>query len=186
MRMSWAWIGGFFEGEGCVTWYKGKPKGHAGRGAVITIGQKEKAPLVLIQQFLRKHQIDARIYWRKPYKSKYRKSGITGIWAFQITRKADTDRFLRKVIPYLIEKRLKATIVLERLTLQRQSKSVDVAKAVNLREGGMPIHKIARLMGFGYRKVRDALEKAGKHTGRLAPRSTQNATKQSGQMEFWC
>lgn len=51
--MTWQWIAGFFEGEGCIVWHKPKKNSTQGIGGVISIGQKNKEPLQAIYDFLK-------------------------------------------------------------------------------------------------------------------------------------
>jgi hypothetical protein len=176
MKMTWAWIGGFFEGEGCVTWYEGQKKGTSGRGAVITIGQKDKEPLNQIKRFLETQGFVAvRVYWRKPYNSKHNRGN--GCWILQITRKGENQLFLRKVIPYLIAKQEKATQVLAKTLSQRAGRLHKTDEALILRLWNQQVHvrEIARVFGIGQPRVYDVVRAHGKHTGRRCAQCTSSA-----------
>jgi hypothetical protein len=186
VRMTWAWLGGFFEGEGCITWYERDHRGHSGRGAVVVIGQKMKAPLVLIQEFLCRQGIQgAKLYRRKARPPKI----PNGIWILQINRKAETAWFLKKIIPYLVEKRLKAKVVLEKQTAQRQSRcsvsDEDRALIVRLWEKKVSLVAIAQATGLSNNRLLAMLREAGKHTGKRCFKCTESVTDASGQGVFW-
>lgn len=167
MKLSWEWIGGFFEGEGCVTWYAGE-EGHRGRGAVISIGQKEKEPLKQIATFLAQEGFrGVRLYWRKPYPSKWR-GKINGCWMLQLTRKGENQWFLREIIPHLIAKRNKAESILSKTAAQRSGTLTvrDISHVVQLWDDGKSGQIIAKQTGIGHHRVLRVLKASGRDTSR--------------------
>ena len=187
MRMTWPWVAGFFEGEGCITWYTGKKKGTAGRGAVVTIGQKDQTSLVLIQKFLRQEGIEAaRLYWRKPYKSKHRRV-VTGCWILQLTRKGENQLFLRRILPYLVSKRQKAIEVLRLQKTQRRGRlnKNDIGVLLHLWDRNTRVEVIATVLGVGPQRVRDVAHQNGRRTGKRCDKCTNSAFLPSGQGAFW-
>jgi hypothetical protein len=85
-----AYIAGFFDGEGCISGKDG------GRSIVISITQKERAPLDFIQEYFGV----GHIYTQRDY------------WQYKIMRRADIATFLAAITPDLMVKRKKAEVAL--------------------------------------------------------------------------
>jgi hypothetical protein len=165
MEMTWAWLGGFFEGEGNIQWYDSKPKTRQGRGSRIQIGQKDIRPLALIHEFLKKEGfVNPILYLRKANPAKKR---LNPIWMLGMNRREDNTRFLEAIRPFLIQKREQADRVLELLAdIRANTAAVDVPEAIRLRETGLTWAAVAGQMGFGTRKVICAVRAVGRDTNR--------------------
>ncbi len=95
MKVNWAWITGFYEGEGSVGCYK-RHELRAGHHynyhfLKFTIGQKEKTPLQLIKQAMGCGYL---------YHTNNRGLGGGKIWMLQFTH-AQGRRFAKQIRPFM-------------------------------------------------------------------------------------
>lgn len=148
MTMTWEWIGGFFEGEGCISWYEGENGTKHGLGGRITIGQKDKRPLQAIYDFLLDQGFPPPGFYLRPYpkKSKYNRSPL---WIIAIQKREDVIRFLTEIEPFLFEKREKAQYVISRLTNLIEEREAILARATELRKSGLTWREISLETGVG-------------------------------------
>jgi len=100
-RMSWPYVAGFFDGEGCIfmNHISGRLTGHY----KVTITQSERPVLQGVAAFLAQNGIDSRIYGRQKMTGQRRQ-----LINLIIQRKENVVKFLRFVIPYLWVKRVQA------------------------------------------------------------------------------
>ena len=96
MVVNWAYIAGFFDGEGNVGVY--------GRTPAVTMTQTNEVVLRKIQGFLGTVGIKSSMYGYKPYRS----STHNFVWKLSIRSKESTEKFLHGVIPYLCVKKVVA------------------------------------------------------------------------------
>lgn len=161
MNMTWEWVAGFFEGEGCITWYEPKKRGgRQGVGARAIIGQKCKEPLVAIQQFLLQQGIvNPLLYLRKPWAGALGKASPT--WMLTIQRRDDVLLFLTAIAPLLFQKQEKARLVIHKIRALQARTSCSIAQASTLRAKGMKWHEIARRMKVNFTTLKNMLAGAG-------------------------
>jgi len=88
--VEWAYIAGFFDGEGCVTWSRGDR-------VRLIITQKDPDVLVKIQQLLGY----GRVVGRKP--------AYNGVvyWELRIGARAEVEHFARHVVRHSVVKKAK-------------------------------------------------------------------------------
>ena len=110
---SWAYIAGFFDGEGCVT------SSPATLCVVVRMNQKTPQVLREIQKVT-----GGRVRYRP---------GGGGSWALTIQGKALTTRFIQEVLPYSIVKATQLVVALRMVGLQVERYSSN-RKARNRRE----------------------------------------------------
>lgn len=98
--ISWEYLAGFVDGEGCIKIYT-KPSGY--KVVRCTIGQKHREVLDQIQTFLMTN------------------NAITlsrGCYYLQLNSRIDVEHFLLGILPYLIVKKQDALAVLELYALR--------------------------------------------------------------------
>jgi intein/homing endonuclease len=103
-RMSWAYIAGFFDGEGSVCCYDGKQKGRDSVRRVFRIQIYQNSEVVLeeIQAFLARNRISSKLrYHSRPDRVA---KGHQGSWMLTVEGVRDTFRFLCCVEKYTIVK----------------------------------------------------------------------------------
>lgn len=106
--MSWQYIAGFFDGEGCITLCR-----DSSFSPNVQMTQTEYSVLEIIKMFLEEHDIPSQIYsWRSQGPNCKQR------WDLRIRGGRQTvKKFLENVIPYLIVKKLKAQDTLRTLVL---------------------------------------------------------------------
>ena len=112
-EMSWEWIAGFTEGEGHIYWQKGKKGTKHGTCGRVIIGQKCKAPLRAIADFLLENGIENPRLYLRPASPRVERS--CDIWILEIGKRADVIHFLECTIDLLFQKKEKGMFVLESL-----------------------------------------------------------------------
>jgi intein-encoded DNA endonuclease-like protein len=105
MEISWQYIAGFFDGEGCVYFRKMK-KPYVNLTPLAQMTQKVKQGEVLfkIKEFLKKNGIPSNI--------QYKKNNLTFVLTIRGGREG-TFKFLQKIFPYSIVKREKIKETIE-------------------------------------------------------------------------
>jgi intein/homing endonuclease len=135
--LSWEYIAGFFDGEGCITLfdydrkrvYKKKPQQRQRDGkeysskeqrVMVSMGQNDRAYIQLVQvntevlekigDFLNENNIAFRLQHKKKSEKNKAWSDITIMF---VSRHKDVEKFLEGIYPFLIVKRLSAQIALD-------------------------------------------------------------------------
>lgn len=148
-NMSWDWIAGFFEGEGCISWYEQKLRTKQGVYGRIFIGQKEKEPLQRVYDFLKGEGFErVGLTLRRQAKGRNAFGKPTEIWVVSIQQRDEVIKFLEQVVDMLIQKREKAIFVLDNLKGLRGEREDKLEEALELREQGIPWREITRSMGI--------------------------------------
>jgi len=138
--MTWEYIAGFFDGEGCVNVY---PNGNTQRVAV-TLTQGNPEVLEVIQEFLEDMGIPSAIYAKSSSRSQW--------FVLSITAREQVKLVLENLTPYLIVKQPAAIKTLEwmKANPKRQGglnrlqwTKRQVKRMVELWEGGMTQERIA-------------------------------------------
>jgi CRP-like cAMP-binding protein len=167
MEMTWAWIAGFFEGEGYVGW-----KDRDGRSYCrVIIGQTDPRPLNLIADFLRSEGIHSAVRLRA--QGKIYHLGKKPFWMLDISRQADVLRFLLGVKDLLIQKREKAESLAANITTKiRQAEEARTAlagkveQAKTLRAERLSWRVIAERVGLNRETITRLMRRAGHSTDR--------------------
>ena len=142
--MTWAYIAGFFDGEGSVT--------RNGHGYRITIPQTHERVLIEMKKFVGYGSI---------MKTTTRKSHWKQSWTFFISRQSEVKHFLNHVQPYLIVKKELVDQVLPivvQLTQQnaQRLKHIHANKKIahKLRAKGLSYRAIGKQLGLDWGYVR--------------------------------
>ncbi len=142
--MTWAYIAGFFDGEGSLT--------QNGHGCRITIPQTNLEVLQAIKQFTRCgrviHVTKRRPHWKES-------------WTFAISRQSDVLRFLRRITPFLVVKRAlivaqcpRITMMVERLKREEAARIGQRRTMRDLRRRGWSYRAIGNRVGMDWGWVR--------------------------------
>lgn len=147
VEISWEWVAGFFEGEGCIFWQEGKKGTKQSTCGRATIGQKEKAPLQAIYAFLIEQGFSTPAFYLRPaWKGSDRSIDI---WMLTIQRREDVIRFLKSIEPFLFQKKEKAGFVINRLSALIVERNDNLSKALEVRKTGASWRDVSRKTGIG-------------------------------------
>jgi hypothetical protein len=161
-KISWQWIAGFFEGEGNVFWQEGKAGTKQGLHGRATLGQKDKAALQAIYDFLIDAGFSAPSFYLRPeIKNPTSYGRSCPVWILTINRRDDVIRFYTEVIPFLFEKRKKAEYVLNRLTQQRDERDRILKEAKQMRLSGSTWREISEKLGVSSTGLTNYMRSAG-------------------------
>lgn len=112
MKLTWPYIAGFFDGEGCVTCYQiARPKKKTNNGVVnvvASIAQSGKEGLFLfgeMKQFFLEHGIKCGIGNKK---DKIATGHHRAMYSLRITSRSDVTKFLSAIFPFLSIKKVPA------------------------------------------------------------------------------
>lgn len=145
--ISWEWIAGFFEGEGCLYWREGEKGTRQGTSGRCVIGQKCKEPLQAVYDFLIERGYHPPAFYLRPASVVVMRS--IEIWIISVQWRDDVIDFLSNIEPFLFQKREKALYILERLTNLRDTRNTALSKAMELRKSGISWREVARQSGIG-------------------------------------
>jgi hypothetical protein len=153
-NMSWDWIAGFFEGEGCISWYDSKTTTKQGIYGRVFIGQKEVEPLQAIYDFLKVEGFShVSLSIRRQAKSTNSLGRLCEIWVLAIQQRDEVVRFLEKIVNFLFQKKEKAEFVITSLKSLRDERDRILEEAVKLKNSGLPEREVARKLGIGRRSL---------------------------------
>lgn len=107
--MTWEYIAGFFDGEGCVRLYQGK-QGQARPYVQMSQAVPREGVLLEIQKFLKSHGIET--YFRR---DKSTNPGWNDCCSLKISTREGCAEFLRNVLPHMHAKKDEAEEVLSNL-----------------------------------------------------------------------
>lgn len=112
--INWQYIGGFFDGEGCIYFNpflknKGKTAVHCFAG--IYQCENQAKVLYQIQKFLKKNKIDSHIYTRNTIKRGQNYRGVS----LEIGHREELLNFLKNIKPYLFIKKQKCKEVIKQI-----------------------------------------------------------------------
>lgn len=158
-NIGWEWIAGFFEGEGNIFWQEGKRGTKSGMGGRCTIGQKVKAPLQAVYEFLIKIGFDNPAFYLRPPAKGQRYP--TELWILTVQKRKDVISFLENTIPFLFQKKEKAQFVLGRLRDAIHQRDKVLNKAMSLKEEGKTWLEIARALHVNSVTIRNYARSKG-------------------------
>lgn len=142
--MNWAYIAGFFDGEGSIT--------RNGRGFRVTIPQTNLIVLEKIERWtgyghIRK-TLTRRPHWKKS-------------WTYAISKQTDVLSFLQRVKPWVIVKRPIVTNVVPQLVKLVQTQRVEANQSIQrrhlikkLRRRNLTYRAIGKMVGLDWGYVR--------------------------------
>jgi len=140
MTISWDYLAGFIDGEGYV--------GIIGRGPKITIGQKDKHQLEVINDFLISSGIHTNFYQRKKLVHDQKE----GIYIIDVGRRTDVRIILEAVLSSLVLKEGRAQMVLQWM-IDNPSKanydSINIDAFTDLYKQGYTQGAIGERLGYG-------------------------------------
>ncbi|PIT90505.1 MAG: hypothetical protein COU22_01785 [Candidatus Komeilibacteria bacterium CG10_big_fil_rev_8_21_14_0_10_41_13] len=144
MNMTWEYIAGFFDGEGCLTRKQG--------GFNLTIAQTHYEVLERINQFVGYGSI---------FKETKRQPHWKDSWVYYIARQEDIYNFLLKLSPLLIVKRDYIKTVLPEIKLKAETINKNrllakarVVQAKKLRSQGLTYRQMAKIMNIDFGHAR--------------------------------
>ena len=170
--MSWEWFAGFFDGEGWIGIRKPKPGTTQGKGAGLVIGQVDRRPLDILQDFLRQRSVLSHIYFRPA------KGNRQDAWALHIQGKSHVQHTLTHLLPFLIVKQAKAIEALGFLETMRDGHqmrhlTLQERDAINERyHKGESIKSLMSEYHLGIRTVSRAIQgpkRGNNHGYRICP-----------------
>jgi len=121
VRLTWEYIGGFFDGEGSTgirSNGRENSYGYYPRTSLVQTGERGRQLLTEIQDFCANHNIRTCLVKGKKHKEHY-----TQGWYLSVNAKDDVKRFLENIVPYLRIKRTEAQDVLRTLKIFPRLKS---------------------------------------------------------------
>ena len=146
--ITWEYIAGFFDGEGCVMGHNKTPR--------ISIAQKRPQVLVEIQDFLYEHDIRSQIF---TYSTK-------DISQLRINARLEVISFIDGVLPHLIVKKEECEQALGKLSsckIRTKWRLSELKKMKDLRTQGMTAKQISILLGRSLRTVEAYCYKDGRN-----------------------
>lgn len=180
-NLTWEYIAGFFDGEGCVSCYNNpaRPDALTVVASIAQTGLEGHALLTEIKDFLTGHGIKSYLdtkHSRMRSHPTYRKS-----YALRICAKPSLIPFLTNMIPYLRIKKVVAQDTLRFYTMYPTLRGVRVRNenaAMNAARTRLPDLMLALCLAAGWTHVRIAKEfgylKPGSITNRIARFRRQN------------
>lgn len=161
-KMSWEWIAGFFEGEGCVHWYNSRTKTKQGICGRVFIGQKKKEPLQAIYDFLEAEGFNrVSLYLRKQCDSRKSLGRHCEIWVLCIQQRDEVIRFLENIVDFLFQKKEKAEFVITSLKSLRDERDNILNEAIRLKNSGLTIFQVTRQLGIRSQSLTDYARSKG-------------------------
>lgn len=141
MDMTWEYIAGFFDGEGCIQGYLSTPR--------VSIAQKRPLVLQEIQKFLWEQDIRSQIF---RYSSE--KKDLSQL---RINAGEEVASFVENVLPFLIVKKEECIVALNKIRLgsrkRRKWRVSELMQLKRLREGGKTAPEISKIMQRPLRTV---------------------------------
>jgi len=160
MIMNWDYIAGFTDGEGSIGFVRG------GRDGMytpprVTWGQKDRATLEAIKEFLVDHGFHPHFYYVPPNAAKRRPNGI---YMMNLQRRDEIQRFCEEIQPRVLLKALPCEKVLQWLKDHpRRYHTAELERALIAEyvEEGYTQAYIALLLGCSDQKIRRVGNKLG-------------------------
>ena len=156
--MTWTWIAGFFEGEGNISFLKGKPGTKQGTSGRIVIGQKDIRPLLAIQSFLKTKGFNHVLLYQRPA---WPPRVPNPIWILALNYRTEVIWFLRKIAPMLFEKQKKVRSIATRLQKMNRERDQALRKALQMKRRGMTWCQVADACGIGRRALHNYARSKG-------------------------
>lgn len=150
--MTWQYVAGFFDGEGCVQY---KPT-HSCFNLQITQSMKQDAVLFQIQEFLTSHAIRSQMQTRLDVRVRH----------LRITNAEGILLFLRQALPYLIVKKQKAELAIvdaSGIVDKRARMRTTVTACINEYKAGASMNAVAKKYGTSRQALLPHFRKHGVH-----------------------
>ncbi len=142
--MTWAYIAGFFDGEGSIT--------NNGKGFRITIAQTNQEVLEKIRDFVGAGYVIAVAKRREHWKDS---------WVYYISSQQDILRFLLGIFMFLVVKKklaVKTIPILETVVKKQKERQIKniylIQNSKKLREDGLTYREIGRKLGIDFGHAR--------------------------------
>lgn len=152
-NMTWEYLAGFFDGEGCITSMKVK-KGYKMVGRIQISQSQDRGKILLdeIREFFAQHGITSSICSRAPYGNR-----VEGHFLY-INSQESSMKFMRGVFPYLRIKKLEAQDTMRYLVMYPPPKAGRIVRddtwsMVKDYEEGKSYRDIAHERGMNYQAV---------------------------------
>jgi len=143
--ITWQYVAGFFDGDGCVNLYRHKGKWK--KAPLVSMDQAREPSMVLhkISRFLKREGIECAIYIRRKPPAN---GTALAYYSLRITKISECEKFLNAAIPFLVVKKKQAETAL-RLMSGRMSRSpeeclVRCKRALPEYIGGFSMKKVTR------------------------------------------
>jgi len=144
-HITWEYIAGFFDGEGCISIKRRSRKEHRHLKRIscnLTQAEFQGQVIYRIRDFLLRNKI-----WNKVYRNETgRKNAILHL---HIDSHIEMKKFLTKILPFLIVKRKKALTALAycESKIDNPISFEDEDMIINLNESGLTIYQIVEKTG---------------------------------------
>jgi hypothetical protein len=152
-KISWQYIAGFFDGEGCISFNHRRGQNPNWYAVQLSMCQKEKAVLIEIQKFLKENQIKSSLYSRKDKQ----------MFSLGVGKTGEIIELVNKLLPFLIvkkEKCKKALKFINKYKLKNPQLTIrEQKKILKMHHAGKARMEISRLLGRNYETIRDFLFK---------------------------
>ena len=129
VKISWQWLAGFYDGEGCLNLTHQKSKRNTAFSPQIDLVNTNHAAMELIISFLADLDIPVYVSKSKKHGVFHRDSGRSHKqrMTIRIARMKSVKRFLEHISPYLVLKREQAELLLEFVSsrAERYTKTTD-------------------------------------------------------------
>jgi len=147
-EITWEYLAGFFDGEGCI--YSNLKKNHTYAG--IYQAEHQSSVLYAIQKFLKKNNIESKIYIRKEIRKNQNYKGVS----LEIAHRIELLNFLKVIQPYLFVKKKKCDQVIKEIKQylteggKRHLTTFEKDKAKELWEEGKSCKEISSILGINF------------------------------------
>ena len=115
VKITWQWLAGFYDGEGCLMLSKSTSKGYIRYSPQIDLVNTNHVVMQAIVDFLASHDISVYVNYSKQHRKFHRDANRCHKQRMyiRIARMANVKRFLQYIEPHLILKQANAQLLLE-------------------------------------------------------------------------
>jgi hypothetical protein len=115
VKITWEWLAGFYDGEGCLMLSKSLSKGYIRYSPQVDLVNTNHVVMQAIVDFLKEHGISVYVNYSKHHAKFHRDSTRRHKQRMQIriARMANVKLFLTYIVPHLILKQANAVLLLE-------------------------------------------------------------------------
>lgn len=115
VKITWEWLSGFYDGEGCLMMSKSTSKGYIRYAPQIDLVNTNHVVMQAIVDFLQQHNISVYVNYSKAHAKFHRDANRQHKQRMyiRIARMANVKLFLQYIEPHLILKKLNAQLLLE-------------------------------------------------------------------------
>ena len=115
VKITWEWLAGFYDGEGCLSLSKSESKGYIRYSPQIDLVNTNHVAMQAIVDFLKSHNISVYVNYSKSHAKFHRDNSRQHKQRMniRIARMANVKLFLSHIAPHLILKQANAVLLLE-------------------------------------------------------------------------